>query len=152
MKSPEEEPERRKLIRKAVDERFDWEEMAKRTLGRHWRKRTEKEKKEFIYLFGKLLERTYLDRVEGYSGERVVYVGDRIQGDYAIVKVKILTAQDTEIPVLYRMKKKDDKWLVYDITIEGVSLINNYRTQFNNILVRSSFKTLIEKIKAKVGH
>jgi len=152
LKSPEKEPERRKLIRKAVDERFDWEEMAKRTLGRHWRKRTEKEKKEFIYLFGKLLERTYLDRVEGYSGEKVAYVGDRIQGDYAIVKVKILTAQDTEIPVLYRMKKKDDKWLVYDITIEGVSLINNYRTQFNNILVRSSFKTLIEKIKAKVGH
>ena len=134
-----------------MDEVFDWEEMAKRTLGRHWRRRSEPEKEEFIYLFGKLLERTYLDKVEGYSGEKVIYIGDRVEGNYALVKVKILTKQDTEIRVLYRMKKKAGKWMVYDISIEGVSLINNYRTQFNNILVRSSFKRLIEKLKAKVG-
>ena len=151
LKVPEREPERRRLIRQAVDERFDWEEMAKRTLARHWRKRTVKEKKEFINLFAKLLERTYMDKVEGYSGEKVVYVGDRVEGKYAVVKIKILTPQDTEIPVFYRMKKKGDKWLVYDISIEGVSLINNYRTQFNSILVRSSFKKLIEKLKAKVN-
>jgi len=151
LKAPEREAERRRLIRQAVDERFDWEEMAKRTLARHWRKRTVKEKKEFINLFAKLLERTYMDKVEGYSGEKVVYVGDRVEGKYAVGKVKILTPQDTEIPVLYRMKKKGDKWLVYDISIEGVSLINNYRTQFNSILVRSSFKELIERLKAKVN-
>ena len=151
LKALDKEPERRRLIRKAVDEVFDWEEMAKRTLGRHWRRRSESEKKEFIYLFGKLLERTYLDKVEGYSGEKVIYIGDRVEGNYALVKVKILTKQDTEIRVLYRMKKKAGKWMVYDISIEGVSLINNYRTQFNNILVRSSFKRLIEKLKAKVG-
>ncbi|HDM10345.1 MAG: ABC transporter substrate-binding protein [Deltaproteobacteria bacterium] len=151
LKAPEKEPERRKLIRAAVDEIFDWDEMAKRTLGRHWRKRTEEEKKQFIYLFGKLLERTYLDKVEGYSGEKVIYVGDRVEGNYALVKVKINTKQETEIRVLYRMRKKDRKWMVYDISIEGVSLINNYRTQFNNILVRSSYKKLIEKLKAKVG-
>ncbi len=151
LKSPDKEPKRRRLIRETVDEVFDWNEMAKRTLGRHWRKRTEEEKKEFVYLFGKLLERTYLDKVEGYSGEKVIYVGDRVEGNYAIVKVKILTKQDTEVRVLYRMKKKKGKWWVYDISIEGVSLINNYRTQFNNILVRSSFKRLIEKLRAKVG-
>ncbi len=151
LKALDKEPERRRLIRKAVDEVFDWEEMAKRTLGRHWRRRSEPEKEEFIYLFGKLLERTYLDKVEGYSGEKVIYIGDRVEGNYALVKVKILTKQDTEIRVLYRMKKKAGKWMVYDISIEGVSLINNYRTQFNNILVRSSFKRLIEKLKAKVG-
>ena len=151
LKVPEKEPQRRKLIRAAVDEIFDWDEMAKRTLGRHWRKRTEEEKKQFIYLFGKLLERTYLDKVEGYSGEKVIYVGDRVEGNYALVKVKINTKQETEIRVLYRMRKKDRKWMVYDISIEGVSLINNYRTQFNNILVRSSYKKLIEKLKAKVG-
>ena len=151
LKAPEKEPERRKLIRAAVDEIFDWDEMAKRTLGRHWRKRTEEEKKQFIYLFGKLLERTYLDKVEGYSGEKVIYVGDRVEGNYALVKVKINTKQETEIRVLYRMRKKDRKWMVYDISIEGVSLINNYRIQFNNILVRSSYKKLIEKLKAKVG-
>ena len=151
LKALDKEPERRRLIRKAVDEVFDWEEMAKRTLGRHWRRRSESEKKEFIYLFGKLLERTYLDKVEGYSGEKVIYIGERVEGDYALVKVKILTKQDREIPVLYRMKKKAGKWMVYDVCIEGVSLVNNYRTQFNNILVRSSFKRLIEKLKAKVG-
>ena len=151
LKVPEKEPQRRKLIRAAVDEIFDWDEMAKRTLGRHWRKRTEEEKKQFIYLFGKLLERTYLDKVEGYSGEKVIYVGDRVEGNYALVKVKINTKQETEIRVLYRMRKKDRKWMVYDISIEGVSLINNYRIQFNNILVRSSYKKLIEKLKAKVG-
>jgi len=151
LKALDKEPERRRLIRKAVDEVFDWEEMAKRTLGRHWRRRSESEKKEFIYLFGKLLERTYLDKVEGYSGEKVIYIGERVQGNYALVKVKILTKQDREIPVLYRMKKKAGKWMVYDVCIEGVSLVNNYRTQFNNILVRSSFKRLIEKLKAKVG-
>ncbi len=151
LKALDKEPERRRLIRKAVDEVFDWEEMAKRTLGRHWRRRSESEKKEFIYLFGKLLERTYLDKVEGYSGEKVIYIGDRVEGNYALVKVKILTKQDREIPVLYRMKKKAGKWMVYDVCIEGVSLVNNYRTQFNNILVRSSFKRLIEKLKAKVG-
>jgi len=81
----------------------------------------------------------------------VIYVGDRVEGNYALVKVKINTKQETEIRVLYRMRKKDRKWMVYDISIEGVSLINNYRTQFNNILVRSSYKKLIEKLKAKVG-
>ncbi len=150
LKAPEKEPERRRLIRKAVDEVFDWDEMAKRTLGWHWRKISKSQRKEFVYLFGKLLERTYLDKVEGYSGEKVVYLGDRAEGDYAIVKVKIITKQDREIRVLYRMRRRNRKWLVYDISIEGVSLINNYRTQFNNILVRSSFKRLIEKLKAKV--
>jgi len=151
LKAPDKEAERRKLIRKAVDEIFDWEEFAKRTLGRHWRKRSEAEKKEFIYLFGKLLERTYLDKVEGYSGEKVIYVGDRTEGNYALVKVKVITKKGTEVHVLYRMKKKAGKWMVYDVSIEGVSLVNNYRTQFNNILVRSSFETLIQKLKAKVG-
>jgi phospholipid transport system substrate-binding protein len=142
--------ERKRLIREAVNERFDWEEMSRRTLARHWRGRTDAEKKEFIQLFGDLLERTYLDKVEGYSGEKVLYEGDAVDGDYGIVKVRIVTKQDTEIPVEYRVKKRERDWFVYDITIEGVSLINNYRTQFNSILVRSSFKDLLNKLKTKV--
>lgn len=150
LKAPGKEPERKRLVRKAIDERFDWEEMGRRTLARHWARRTDQEKKEFVDLFGRLLEKTYLDKVGSYSGEKVIYVNERTNGDYGIVKIKIITKKEQEIPVMYRVRKKGNEWFVYDISIEGVSLINNYRTQFNSILVRSSFKKLIEKLKAKV--
>lgn len=150
LKAPGKEPERKRLVRKAIDERFDWEEMGRRTLARHWARRTDQEKKEFVDLFGRLLEKTYLDKVGSYSGEKVIYVNERTKGDYGIVKIKIITKKEQEIPVMYRVRKKGNEWFVYDISIEGVSLINNYRTQFNSILVRSSFKKLIEKLKAKV--
>ncbi len=150
MKSSDRATERAKRIRKAVDERFDWKEMSKRTLARHWKKRTQREKEEFIDLFGKLLERTYLDKVEGYSGEKVLYVGERVDGNYGIVVVKIVTRKDTEILVKYKLKKKGSEWLVYDISIEGVSLVNNYRKQFNSIMTRSSYEDLIKKLRRKV--
>lgn len=151
LQDPEKKRERDLLIRMAAEEIFDKEEMSMRTLARHWRQRTPAEKKEFMALFEGLLEKTYIDRVEGYSGEQVVYEGERVEGDYALVKVDIMTKQQTKIPVLYRLKKKKEGWLVYDLSIEGVSLINNYRTQFDSIIVSSSFKKLIEKLKEKVG-
>ena len=150
LKTPDKKKEKAGLIRAAVDERFNWEEMSKRALARHWSARTEEEKKEFIDLFGKLLERTYLDKVEGYSGEKVLYVDEVVDGKYATVSVKIVTKKDTEISVLYRVKKDGDNWLVYDISIEGVSLINNYRKQFNSIIVRNSYKELVDKLREKV--
>ena len=142
--------ERASRIRAAVDERFDWREMSKRTLARHWKKRTKPEKEEFIGLFGKLLERTYLDKVEGYSGEKVLYVGEKVDGKYGIVVVKIVTKKDTEILVKYKLKNKGSGWLAYDISIQGVSLVNNYRKQFNSILTRSSYEDLVKKLKKKV--
>lgn len=151
LKGPENAAERKRLIRQAVDERFDWEEMSRRTLARHWRGRTEEEKKEFIDLYGKLLEQTYLDKVEGYSGEKVLYESERVDGKYADVTVKIMTKQETVILTEYRLKAKGDNWLVYDISVEGVSLINNYRNQFNSIIGRSSYKELIKKLKIKVS-
>jgi len=150
LQGPEKKRERERLIRAAAEEIFDKEEMSMRTLARHWRERTPAEKKEFMELFEDLLEKTYIDRVEGYSGEKVVYEGERVEGNYALVKVDIMTKQQTKIPVLYRLKKKKAGWLVYDLSIEGVSLVNNYRTQFNSIIMRSSFKNLIEKLKEKV--
>lgn len=150
LKVPEKAGERQRLIRQAVDERFDWEEMSRRTLARYWAERTEAEKKAFIDVFGQLLERTYMDKVEGYSGEKVLYVGERVEGEYGAVAVKIVTQQTREISVIYRMKKKGGSWYVYDISIEGVSLINNYRTQFNSILSRSSFESLMERLREKV--
>ena len=97
------------------------------------------------------MERTYLERVEGYSGEKVLYINEVVDGKYGIVSVKIVTEKDTEISVRYKVKKKGENWLVYDISIEGVSLINNYRKQFNSIIVRSSYKELVGKLREKVG-
>jgi len=151
LQGPEKKNERERLIRAAAEKIFDREGMSMRVLAQHWRKRTPAEKEEFMELFEDLLEKTYIDRVEGYSGEKVIYDGERVEGNYALVKVEILTKQGTKIPVLYRLKKKKTGWLVYDLSIEGVSLINNYRTQFNSIILRSSFKGLIEKLRAKVG-
>jgi phospholipid transport system substrate-binding protein len=151
LKNPSREPERRRLIRKAVDERFDWEEMARRSLARYWDQRTDQEKKEFVRLFGDLLERTYLNKVEGYSGEKVQYEGEALESEYAVVKVKIVTRKNVDIPVDYRLHKKENDWFVYDISIEGVSLVNNYRTQFSSIITQSSYENLVKKLKEKVA-
>lgn len=151
LKDPAKEKERRERIRRAVDELCDWEEMSRRSLGRHWSQRSEQEKKEFVHLFGQLLERTYIDKVEGYSGEKVNYVGERIDGDYAEVDVRIVTKKNTEIPVVYKLRKRDLKWWVYDMVVEGVSLVNNYRTQFSDILAKSSFDGLMKKLKEKMS-
>jgi phospholipid transport system substrate-binding protein len=141
---------RHQAIRQAVDEIFDWEEMAKRSLARHWRERTDEEKKEFVVLYGELLERTYIDRVEGYSGEEVIYMEERIDGKYALVKVKIVTKTKQEIAVEYRLKTNSKQWLVYDVSVEGVSLVNNYRNQFNQILMKSSYETLVDRLRKKI--
>ena len=151
LKGPENKNKRGQLIRKAVDERFNWEAMTKRSLARHWRKRTEAEKNEFISLFGKLLERTYLDKVGSYSGEKVIYVGETIDGRYGTVTAKILTHSQTEVEVRYRLKERNGDWRVYDISVEGVSLVNNYRKQFNSIILRSSYDELVQKLRKKVA-
>ena len=134
-----------------MDERFNWPDISRRTLGRHWSKRSDKEKKEFIDLYGKLLERTYLSKVGDYSGEKVIYLREVIDGNYSLVCINIIDKTGAEIPVKYKLKKKGDDRLVYDISIEGVSLVNNYRSQFNSIIMRSSFEKLIEQLKIKVA-
>ncbi len=143
--------ERRRSIRKAVDERFDWDEMARRSLGRYWVQRTAEEKKEFLRLFSELLERTYMGKVEDYSGEKVQYEGETIDGEYAVVKVNIITQKNRDISVDYRLQKEKNEWFVYDVSIEGVSLVNNYRTQFNSIILQSSYENLIKRLKVKVA-
>lgn len=149
LKSPSKNAEREKLIRQAVDERFNWEEMARRSLATHWAKRTPEERKEFIPLFSDLLERTYMDKVEDYSGEKVLYEGETKEGDYATVKVKIVTKKNKDIAVEYRLKKDGSDWLIYDVSIMGVSLVNNYRTQFSSIISQSSYENLVKRLKEK---
>ena len=143
--------ERKTLIRKAVDERFDWEELSRRALARHWARRTEEERKEFVVLFGQLLERTYLDRVEEYSGEEILYVSETVDGEFATVEAKFRTAQKQEIPIFYRMRQKEDEWMVYDVVIEGVSLVGNYRNQFQSILVKKPYEELVRMLEEKIA-
>jgi len=143
--------ERRQLIRRIADQRFDWEEAARRSLAQHWNGRTDEEKREFTALFSDLLETTYMDKVDNYSGEEVLYVGENIENGYGVVQVKIMTATDVEIPVEYRVKRKENGWFVYDISVEGVSLINNYRRQFNSIILKSSYQDLVKRLKAKLA-
>ena len=126
--------ERRAAVRRIAEGIFDFTETAKRSLGRHWQPRTPAERKEFVDLFANLLERSYLSKIELYSGEKIAYLGDTIEGDQATVRTRIATKHGTEIPVDYKMYRHGDRWLVYDVIIEGVSLIANYRTQFNKII------------------
>jgi phospholipid transport system substrate-binding protein len=151
LKDPSQAEKKKSLIMNAVGERFDWAEMSRRSLGPHWAKLNEEERKNFVSLFSRLLERTYLDRVESYSGEKVTYTGETIDGDYATVETKVLTSKNVDTPVVYKLKKDGGSWLVYDISIEGVSLVYNYRTQFNSILSKSSYAELVAKLKEKIA-
>ena len=141
--------ERRAAVRKIAEQIFDFEETAKRSLGRHWQSRTPAERQEFVKLFTDLLEHSYLSKIEQYGGEKVTYAGDTIEGDQATVRSKIVTPKGTDIPVDYRMLQRDGRWLVYDVVIEGVSLVGNYRTQFNKIIQTSSWDDLVQKLRSK---
>jgi phospholipid transport system substrate-binding protein len=141
--------ERRTQVRRIANEIFDFTETARRSLARHWTARTPAEREEFVGLFADLLERSYLSKIELYGGERIGYLGESLEGDLALVRTRIVTRQGTEIPIDYRMRRHGDKWLVYDVVIEGVSLVANYRSQFNKIIQTSSYQELVKKMKTK---
>jgi phospholipid transport system substrate-binding protein len=141
--------ERRAAIRRIANETFDFTETARRALGPHWQARTPAEREEFTGLFADLLERSYIGKIELYSGEKVAYLGDTIDDHFATVRTKLITKQTTEVPIDYRMIRRDDRWLVYDVSIEGVSLVANYRAQFNKIIQTSGYASLVQRLRAK---
>jgi len=149
LKKEGKEKERRAVVRQIANEIFDFSETARRSLARHWAGRTQAEREEFVELFSDLLERSYISKIELYGGEKIQFVGEAVDGEGAVVRTKIVTKQGTEIPIDYRMHRRGDKWLVYDVVIEGVSLIANYRTQFNKIITTSSYQELVKKMKTK---
>jgi len=149
LKKPENEQKRKARIRVTIEKSFDFAEMAKRSLGIHWQKRTQDEQKEFVSLFSDLLEDTYIRKIERYHDEKVVYVGEKKEDPYATVKTRIVSTTGIETPVDYKIFKKGDKWEVYDIIVEGVSLVNNYRTQFSEMLSSGSYEELVKRIKKK---
>jgi len=148
LKQPAKANERRQLLEKVVGERFDYQEMSRRSLGAPWGNMSDKEKQEFVSLFQTLLVNTYADKVESYSGEGVQYVNERTEKEYAEVRTKVLTGK-TEIPLDYRLLNKGSAWRVYDVVVDGVSLVNNYRGQFSKILRNGSYAELIEQLRKK---
>jgi phospholipid transport system substrate-binding protein len=141
--------ERRVAVRKIANEIFDFSEIAKRSMARHWQPLSEAQKNEFVGLFADLLERSYISKIETYGGEKIQYTAERADGEFATVSTRIITKNGTEVPVDYRMIKRADRWLVYDVSIEGVSLVSNYRTQFNKIIQTTSYNELISKLRNK---
>ena len=140
--------ERRKLLEKMIGSRFDYREMAKRTLPVKWKTLTEAEQKEFVDLFQSFLSASYADKIEGYSGEQVQYLSERLEGDYAEVRTKIVS-EKTEIPIDYRLMGRAGEWFVYDVIADGVSLVRNYRGQFDKIIRESGYPDLVEELRKK---
>jgi len=146
--------ERRQLVRAEMDTRFAWEDSARACLGRHWIKRTPAERTEFIKLFSEFLKDTYSEKIATYYSdlEKVDYQGEKIvDGGYASVKILLTTKAKVDHPVEYRMEKttSGDDWKVYDVVIEGISLVKNYRDQFDAIIAKSNYEGLIQEIKSK---
>jgi phospholipid transport system substrate-binding protein len=149
LKRPEKTEERRKQIRAVANEVFNWRETGKRALGRHASACTAQQRDEFTPLFADLIDRSYVGKLDLYSGERIVYAGESIEADQATVRTKLITKSGTEIPIEYRMQKEGDRWRVYDVSIEGVSLVGNYRSQFNRVIQQSNCGELVKKLKTK---
>ncbi len=139
---------RRAAIRAAAELVFDWREMAARSLATHWNARSEEERAEFVRLFSDLIERAYVTKVERYSGEAVRFVGERTEGNLALVQTRFVTTKGQEVPMDYRLISRGDRWRVYDVIIEGVSLVGNYRTQFDRVIRSSSYPQLVERLKS----
>ena len=141
--------ERRAAIRAVTSEIFDFTESARRCLGRHWQSRSDQERQEFTALFSGLLERTYVTKLEYYAGEQIAFTGETVKGDLATVHTKILTKKGTDLSVDYQILRRGNRWVVYDVLIDGVSFVANYRAQFNKIIQTSSYEELVRQIKTK---
>ena len=150
LKEPTRLHDRRTTVLKILEATIDFREVARRALGRHWAERTAEEREEFIVLFSELVERSYLGKLDLYSGGQVVYLGEQEEGDLGLVRTRVIsTGQGNESLVdFYLMRQTGDRWRVYDVVIDGASLTGNYRTQFNAVIRRASYHDLVKKMKA----
>jgi phospholipid transport system substrate-binding protein len=141
--------DRREQLRQILFTRFDFSEMARRALGAHWRRRTATEQQEFVQLFTELLERQYAGIIESYTDEKIVYVGERTDGAFAEVNSKIFTAKGQELSINYKAQLVGQEWKVYDVIAEEISLVNNFRSQFNRVISSSSYEELVRRLREK---
>jgi phospholipid transport system substrate-binding protein len=149
LKAPQNDAKRRKALKVAIGRIFDFEEMAKRSLAAHWNGRSPAERKEFVQLFTTLLEKSYSGKIESYNQEKIVYLKESGDKEYAEVRSKVVTPKRDEYTLDYRLLNKGGKWLVYDVVIEGVSLVSNYRSQFNKIITGQGYGELVRKLRTK---
>jgi len=149
LKKPQNEQKRRKELKAVIGRIFDYGEMAKRSLGVHWKTLTPAKQKEFVDLFATLLENSYADKIESYNQEKIIYEKELVEGNYAEVNSRVITAKRDEFTLDYRLLRNSSKWMVYDVVIEGVSLVSNYRTQFNKIIVERGYDELVKKMRTK---
>ena len=147
LKSLDQQQARREQLRQVISARFDFTEMAKRSLGMHWQRRGAEEQLRFVELFTDLLARSYADQLESFNGEKIVYGRESQENDYAEVDTKIVGKKGGEFAVNYRLRAVDRDWKVYDVVIENISLVNNYRSQFDRLLAKSSFEELLRKLQ-----
>jgi phospholipid transport system substrate-binding protein len=134
-------------VRRIAADLFDFDEIARRALSRHWTARSPEEQLEFTRLFTELLERTYLGRIEGYAGEKIVYLGEVVDGSFATVRSKVITRRRVETPLDYRLHLRDGRWRVYDVLIDHVSFVATYRSEFSRIIQRESYAALVDRLE-----
>ena len=140
--------EKREKLRQIILPRFDFAEMAKRALGNNWNRYPDKQE-EFVTAFKQLLEETYADQIEAAKGDKVVYLNERAEKDYAEVDTKVISSKGEETPMTYKLHPVDSDWKVFDIVVENISIVNNYRTQFNRVLSNASLDELIKRMRDK---
>lgn len=149
LKVEDRKAERRAAVRKIAIDVFDVQETARRALGPHWQQRSPQEREEFVQLFADLLERTYISKIDLFGGEKLRFTDEKVDGDHAVVRGKIITKQGTEVPVEARMINRTGRWQIYDIVIENISLVGNYRSQFDRIIRTSSYDELAKRLRTK---
>lgn len=149
LKSPEQKKERIDRLKEIVTPIFDYNEMARRSLGAHWRRRSPAEQEEFTTLFRAYLERIYSDKIDLYNGQKVVFGRETIEQDYAQVESMMINAKGEENSIVYRLRRTDGKWKVYDAVIENISIVNNYRSQFDRVISKGSYEELKKMLKEK---
>ena len=150
-RSKETKPERIERLKQIINPIFDFEETTKRALGIHWRRRTPAEQREFVKLFRAFLEKIYADRIDEYVGQRIIFSRETIDNDYAEVDATVVGAKGEETPIIFKLRRVGDKWLVYDAVVENISIVNNYRSQFDRVIKTSSYEELVKKIREKVA-
>jgi len=142
--------ERQQQVREIAGRLFDFEEMATRALGVHWKDRSPAERVRFVGLFTDLFESTYFAKIDAYGGDGSVrYGAESVDGDHATVRSTVITPKGSEVAIDYRLLQRDGRWRVYDVSIEGMSLVSSYRAQFNQIIRTSSYETLVDRLDKK---
>lgn len=148
LKDPAKLMPRRRMLEEVIATRFDYAEMSKRSLAAHWVPLSQAERTEFVELFKAFLSDRYAEKIEGYSGQQVQYLSERIEGDYAEVRTELRSSK-VEIPMDYRLYVRDGRWHAYDIIVDGVSLVKNYRSQFEKIIRSDSYQELVRRLRER---